>query len=164
LTFKTLALDHISLQALIEFRKREAKQSGQHYRALRHQYLDSLEAHVAKAAKYAPGSQDRKELDRIFEEKMDDDLRDLKDELNVARRDALLSKDTMTFFLAGGALFAAGVVSAAVAAPIVIPAALTLTGAPATVGGVLSVANKYAAKRKEILRNHPMAYLYEIER
>jgi hypothetical protein len=164
LTFKTLALDHISLEVLVAFRKREAKDSGHHYRVLRHQYLDSLEAHLGKAAKYLPGSRDREELDRVFEEKMEDDLRDLKDELNVARRDSILSKDTMTFVLAGGALLAAGALALTAAAPVVIPAALTFTGAPATVGGALSVANKYAAKRKEILRKHPMAYLYEIER
>ncbi|WP_296614601.1 hypothetical protein [Sphingomonas sp.] len=163
LTFKSISLDQIDLGKLVAFRKREAKASGHHYRALRHLYLDRLEEHLAEAAKFVPGSDDREELDRVFEEEMEDDLRDLKDELGVARRDALLSKDTLTFALAGGALLAAGVVAAAAAAPIVIPAALTLTGAPATIGGMLSTSNKYAAKRREILRKHPMAYMYEVD-
>jgi hypothetical protein len=158
LTFKTMALEHVSLERLIAFRKRETGANGHSYRALRHHYLESLEAHVAEAAMHRVGSKDRTELDRIFEEEMDDDLRDLKDELGIAKQDAFLSKDTIAFVLAVGGLAVAGLA----AAHFPIPEAFTMAGAPATVGGLLGVGSKFGAKRRDVLRKHPMAYLYQI--
>ena len=158
LTFKSLALDNVSLERLVAFRKREAGKSGHDYRALRHLYLDRLQAFVAEAAKHHPGSRDREELNRVFEAEMEDDLRDLKDELGLAKREALLSKETLAFVLAGSAVAATALVGAHVA----VPEALTMAGAPATIGGILGVASTFGAKRREVLRKHPMAYLYQV--
>jgi hypothetical protein len=36
-------------------------------------------------------------------------------------------------------------------------------GGPAAIGGVIGVATKFGAKRREVLRKHSMAYLYEVE-
>jgi hypothetical protein len=37
-----------------------------------------------------------------------------------------------------------------------------MAGAPATIGGLLGVGNKYGPKRRDGLRKHPMADLYQI--
>ena len=64
----------------------------------------------------------------------------------------------MTLAIAGGALLglAAGVPDMAV------PEVVTGAGAVALLGGLLGTGNKLAKARYEILRKHPMAYMYEI--
>jgi hypothetical protein len=39
-----------------------------------------------------------------------------------------------------------------------------MAGAPATVGGLLGSRNKYLSARHTVMKNHPMAYLYEIQK
>lgn len=157
LTFKSLALENVALDRLIAFRQREEKEGGQDFRTLRHAYQDRLSNHLAEAAKYPVASRDRLELDRVFEQEMEDDLRDLKRELGLNKADLLLSKDTIAFVLAG-----VGLVGAALAAKFSVPEAVAVVGGPAAIGGVIGVANKFGSKRREVLRKHPMAYLYEV--
>jgi hypothetical protein len=38
---------------------------------------------------------------------------------------------------------------------------VTWAGVPVTLGGAYMVRNKFQAKRQEVLRRHPMAFLYE---
>lgn len=156
LTFKSLAMEHVDLETLIAFRQREARGNGHDYRTLRRTYLDRLSKHLTEAAKHAVGSRDREELDRVFEQDMEDDLRDLKAELGMARGDAILSKDTVAF------VFGAVAAGTAVAASAPMPEVFTAAGGAAAIGGIVSVANKFGAKRREVLRKHPMAYLYEL--
>jgi hypothetical protein len=165
LTFKTIAIEHVAMERLIEFREREEKSThGHDYRNLRHRYLDQIEAHVKLVAGYPPGSPDRVELDRQFSQRMEDDLAILKDELGIARRDAILSKESLTLVSLGlvgiGALAAGGALAAV---PLAIAAAVKSAGVVATIGGPLAMAHKYGTARKKVLSQHPMAYLYEIE-
>lgn len=157
----SLSAESFTLRQLIELRKREESSGGTDLRNLRHHYLDSVQAHVKVAARFAPGSPDRIETDRVFEKEMENKLRDLKTELSLTRNDALLSKESLTCILAVGGLVAAGIAATQAGLPMPVPAALSLTGAPITVGGALRIGNKYAAKRREILRANPMAYIYQ---
>jgi hypothetical protein len=160
LTFKSLALENVSLARLIDFRRREERENGRDYRALRRLYLDRLSQHLTGIAKHPVGSRYRIELDRVFEQDMEDDLRDLKQELGMAKTEALLSKDTLAFVLAGVAL-----AGAALSVKVPIPEAMSAVGAPLpTIGGAFNVRNKFGSKRREVLRKHPMAYLYEVQR
>jgi hypothetical protein len=158
LTLKGIAADRLPIDQLIAFRKREAKEDGSDYRALRRNYHTAIEKHIRQISMHAPGSPDRVELDRAFEADMEDDLRDLKRELGFSRRDAWLSKEVVTLAVAGGALLglAAGVPD------MPMPEVITGAGAVALVGGLLGTGNKLAKARYEILRKHPMAYLYEV--
>lgn len=157
LTFKGIGVNRIPLDRLIDFRRREAKESSSGYRMLRHTYLEAVEKHVARIASVRPNSPDRRELDRTFEQEMEDDLRDLKRELGFARRDAWLSKDFLTLTIAGG-----GFLAAAASSSLPVPEVLTGAGAVALIGGVLGTGNKLAKARYDVLRKHPMAYLYEL--
>ena len=160
LTLKGIAVDRIPIDRLIKFREREKLEGGSGYRTLRHKYLAAIEAHVTQISMHVPGSSDRKELDRTFESDMEDDLRDLKRELGFAKGDAWLSKEVVTLAIAGGALLglAAGVPDLAM------PEVVTGAGGVALVGGMLGTGNKLAKARYDILRKHPMAYLYEVTR
>jgi len=160
LTLKGIAPDRIPIDRLIAFRKREARESGNDYRTLRHNYHAAIEGHLEQIRGHVPGSPDRVELDRAFEADMEDDLRDLKRELGFARRDVWLSKEVVTLAIAGGALLGL----AAVAPDMPMPEVVTGAGAVALLGGLLGTGNKLAKARYEILRKHPMAYMYEITR
>ncbi len=113
LTFKTINIDAVSMERLIAFREREEKSAkSRDYRALRHNYLDRLGAHVKAVASYRVGSPDRIELDRQFEQKMEDDLADLKEEIGVAKKDIILSKETLTLVGGVAAVVAGGAFAA----------------------------------------------------
>lgn len=158
LTLKTLSLDQVPLQRLIDFRKREAKSSSNDYTTLRHNYLDAIEKHVARIATVEADSADRAELDRIFAETMESDLRDIKTELGFAKKEAWITKDVITLAVAGGA-FLADTLSGHIS----LPGVLSGSGAAVLLGGLLGSGTKLAKARREVLRKHPMAYLYEIQ-
>ena len=159
LTLNGIAVDRLPIERLIEFRKREFKERrGSDYRALRHNYLNAIEQHFGRIANVAPHSRERVELDRVFESDMEDDLRDLKRELGFARNEAWLGKDVLTLAIAGGALLGA----AAGIPDIPVPEVVTGAGSAAMLGGLLGTGNKLAKARYDILRKHPMAYLYEV--
>ena len=158
LTLKGIAVDRIPLDRLINFRRREAKERGSGYRKLRHNFLEAVEKHVAAIAKVLPNSRDRQELDRAFQSDMEDDLRDLKAELGFAKREAWLSKDMLTLTIAGG-----GLLAAAIGDPhMPLPEVITGAGAIALLGGMLGTGNKLAKARYDVMRKHPIAYLYEV--
>jgi hypothetical protein len=157
LTLKMVDATDLPLKTLIEFRKREAKSSNRDLEALRHNYVDRVEAHI-KAVLALTKASDRKELERQFESDMKYDLKILSTELGGARSETFLSKDVVVSAVAA--------VTAAVAMMhgfhLDIPTAFTLTGAPVTVGGLLSTRSKYGASRRSIMQKHPMAYMYEL--
>ncbi|WP_457798306.1 hypothetical protein [Methylocystis sp. S23] len=158
LTLALIKASSIPLENLINFREREHKAGGHTLRALRHRYLDNIETHIQSLQK-AETREDWQELDRTFELKMKDDLRDLKDELRLARADAVFSKEFVTSIVVAGA----SAWGAMHGLPLEIPQAFTAMGAPVTVGGLLSTKTKYSNSRKSIMQKHPMAYLYELE-
>jgi hypothetical protein len=158
LTFKAIGLEHIPIDRLIDFREREEKSTGNDYRSLRHSYLTAVEKHIERISRVPIDSADRVELDRIFASDMEDDLLDLKKELGYHRRDAWLSKDVVTLAIAGGTL-----VVAATAAQFQMPQVIAGSGALVMLGGLLGMANKLAKSRYDVLRKHPMAYLYQLE-
>lgn len=160
LTFKAVCLDQVPFERLIDFRKREASSSGGgDYRKLRHNYLHAINSHVESISKISADSEDRRELDRVFAEKMEDDFRDLKRELRFAKGEAWLSKDVITLTLAGIALLGGPVIGQHIAIPEVISGA----GGAVLLGGALGTELKLSKSRREILRKHPMAYLYEVQ-
>ncbi|NQE61406.1 hypothetical protein [Caulobacter sp. RHG1] len=160
LTFKTLALEHVPIERLVDFRKREAREGGAARRALRHNYLDQINAHLKVAVEHPHGSADRREVDRVFEQRMEDDLADLKSELGLARREAFLTKEVVGLVAIG--IGAVGAAVTGVSAPV--PEVLGASGASIALGGILSAQTKLATARRTVLRRHPMAYLYEIDR
>jgi hypothetical protein len=157
LTFKSLALEEVPLERLIDFREKEEKLGGGDYRFLRHNYLSAVEKHLERISEVKIGSADRIELDRAFEADMEDDLKDLKKELGFAKRDAWLSKEITTLVVAAGAL-----ATAATAAHFHMPEVIAGTGGAVLLGGALGVGNKLAKARYDLLRKHPMAYLYQL--
>jgi hypothetical protein len=166
LTFKTVALERVSFERLIDFRRRETNPGNGHdYRQLRHRYVDSLVEHAKAVAGYPLGTADRTLLDEQFQRKMEDDLAELKDQLGIARMDAILSKESLALIGLAAVAATSFVSGAALAAvPLAVAGAIKASGVMASVGGPLAMAHKYGVARKKVLRDHPMAYLFEIDR
>jgi hypothetical protein len=156
---ETVNLSKIPLRRLIDFRMRERKASGHAYRDLRHRFVDRMEAYVDTITKTKGNQTDADNLSGELAEALKDDLATLRDELGFARNDVIFSKEMITAAVAGLGTIAAF----AFGAPMLVEGVVTLTGAPVTIGGLLSSRNKYLATRRSVLQKHPMAYLYELQ-
>lgn len=159
LTFKAVSVEEIPLERLIHFREKEAKEQSKDRQTLRHAYVAAVERHAANIARYAPGTPDRLEIDRIFVTDMERDFADLKRELGYSRRDAWLSKEFVTLAIAGAATVGAALAPPPFALPALIGGP---TGAVSLVAGVAAAHNKFSKTRYEIMRKHPTAYLYQL--
>lgn len=150
-----LDTDRIDLRKLIEFREREeSTASGHELRNLRHRYLDRT-MQQARRLSGVQSETDQRELERQFEDEMTDDLQDLRSELRFDFREVLGKKELITAVIAGVATLASPALGFA------LPAIVSYTGATVGIGGLVALQSKYARSRREILRSHPMAYLYE---
>jgi hypothetical protein len=130
LTLKLIGAHDLSLERLIAFRKREAKEAkGKDLQGLRHNYAQMVETHVT-AVRDAKRAADRVELERIFEADMAKSLHDLEKELGFAGKNALYSNAAVVTIVAGAAAF-----GSAMGLPIEVPAAVKGIGGLVTVGG-----------------------------
>lgn len=165
ITLDLIDAGSIPIENLIAFRKREAKERrGDDYRKLRHTYADRVQAHI-RALDGAIDQFDRDEINRIFREKMAEDLRDLRSELGGNSIEFVLKPVVI-----------AGIAAAATAAT----GAGNLSSALAGVGGAVfgsnwkdigsAVADMFSGglafnrKQRETMTRHPMAYMYELAR
>ncbi len=147
----------LPLTKLISFREREEKSTnGQDLRALRHRYLDRLSTQAAALARFQKEA-DRADLRRQFKQDMKDDLRQLHSELRLSAEEALTSKELLAAVLAG---------AAALAAPFFnfhLPDVVSVSAKGVSIGGLLALRTKFVKSRHDVLKNHPMAYLYELK-
>ena len=151
LSLEVLDAREVPLRKLLEFRRRELRSRGSDYSAMRRHYLSTLQAHLQRLGKEAKSEADVRELQRQFKEEMKQDLADLKAELSLAGKKALLSKE-----VALSALILAGSLVAPVAG---------ITALGTTVGGVgiiplAKTAVEYRGARREVLRRHTMSWLF----
>jgi hypothetical protein len=153
-TLSIASTDDLPLKKLVDLRKREhAGSDGHLIRDLRHRFVQRLESQVTQLS-VIKAQEDAKELKRQFAQDMVDDYRDLREALKLEAQQLLGTKELITVCLG------AGVVAAAVA-PIPVANVFTVGGAVATIGGLLATRAKFVSKRQQILRDHPMSYLYE---
>jgi hypothetical protein len=157
LTLTVIDTSGIPLTKLIAFREREEKSANGHdLRSLRHRYLDRLSAQ-ASALAHLQKESDRAEIKRQFDQDMTDDLRQLRSELRLLATETLTSKELLVAALAG---------AVAIASPFLnfrLPNVTGASGGAVSIGGLLAVRTKFVKSRRDVLKNHPMAYLHEIK-
>lgn len=157
ITLRTIDTKNIPLDALIEFRKREEMPGGNEIKKLRHRYNDRIQSHI-KALKSAKSRSDFIEIDRQFIDEMDDDLKILRSELRGCNIEAVLSKEVVAT-----AVLSVSTVAAFASFGNLDPLLSTsLSGSLISLGGVLATKYKYTKSKKEIMKKHPMAYIYNI--
>ncbi|MCJ2105915.1 hypothetical protein MKK70_11115 [Methylobacterium sp. E-041] len=159
ITFSVIKTSDIPLKNLVAFRRREAAKGGHAIRDLRHRYLDCLNKQIGSLKDVAKHS-DRIEINRQFEVEMTDDLKFLRDELRSSKKEVFFSKEIVMSAVAATASF----IAASKGVPLDIPGVWNAAGSAITIGGILSTQNKFASSRAAIMKKHPMAYLYELER
>lgn len=141
----------IPLKKLLQLRKREARESGYGYGAMRRRYLKTLQEHVNRIGREARTVSDVRELDRQFKRDLKHDLAELKEELGLASVKALLSKEVVL-----SALILAGSLATPVAG---------LTSLGGQIGGVgiiplMKAAVDLRAARRDALKKHTMSWLF----
>lgn len=147
-------IDYLSLDKLIEFRKREAVETGNSLRKLRHGFLERIERRVEDLTNHGLTRSDREELERLFFREALDDLAEVtgkrKKQNRGVLRDIILTAVTTSAELLTGAP--------------VLPGVRTLSGAPVKLRGAIASRNQFVKARTEIIRDHPMALLHELSR
>jgi hypothetical protein len=159
ISLKIIDAPALDLKTLIALREREEKESGESLRKLRHRYAEGLENYVARLTNEKSTKADAEEIKRQFENDMRADLRNLKKELGFATREVMFSKEVFVTTVAALGTVASWVCGVPLALPGIVPVG---GGAIATIGGLLGTRNKYLKSRQAILKEHPMAYLYEM--
>ncbi len=147
ISLKVIDASKLNIKRIINFRKREHSSEGTSIRQLRHNYLRKIDSFVKRLATSRDHPNNRKEIERQFEEEIRDDISNLKEALKLKAKDTLLSKEVGVAFLA----------SAGIAVP---PLAV-----PASILGVGALGKKginYRSDRKEILNKHAMSWLFEM--
>ncbi|AFZ11703.1 hypothetical protein Cri9333_0784 [Crinalium epipsammum PCC 9333] len=139
---------NVSLSRLIELRQKENTTNGAHIRVLRLNYLRKIEEYVNKLSQIKT-PQDAEEIRRIFEREMKDDFNLLKDELKDEAQKVVFSSEmaTAAISLVGSFLL-----------PIISPTVLLAGGA------LYKRKVDYNTNRNKILREHPMSWLYSMNK
>jgi hypothetical protein len=153
-------IDSLTLEQLVRFRKREAKEPGTSFRKMRHNFIERIERQIGELtnnSKLTKG--DLQELQEQFFHENLEDLSALNEGMGFKFRD--IAKDVVVTVLAAGGTLAAARYPGV--APVV-KEVLTVAGAPITLGGAVSTANKFFKARATFLRNHPLALLYELRK
>jgi hypothetical protein len=135
----------VSLSSLSKVREREATQPR--LRAMRHNYAAKIDTYIARLSKEARSAGDVKEIARTFQREVEDDLALLREELKDDAKKVIFSKEM-------------GAAAIAMAGTFVEPITSSLLAA-----GVLYKAKvDYRTARNRTLDNHPMSWLYEMNR
>jgi len=142
LNVRSLNSDGISLRRLIDLRKNE----DAFLRELRHKYLAALDECIGQVSS-ATKAEDRAEIERVFEQRMRDDLTELRKALRSEAAGVLFSKEVLVTILAG-------------AGALVEPWTSSVVG----VGALGRGWRDYRNKRAEAMRKHPMSWLLQTKR
>ncbi|WCT77756.1 hypothetical protein [Novosphingobium humi] len=159
LTLELIDANAISLEKLIDFRRREEReQKGGDYKAWRHTYADSVQSHIARL-RQVQSANERDQINEEFRDEMDLHLRELKRAVGIARTELVLKPVVVSAavgvgFLAGGSLggLAAGLTGLAVE-----PTLKFLTD-------MFSAGIGFSEKQRKAMEKNPMAYMYQLSR
>jgi hypothetical protein len=141
-SLKVVDPSRINLETLIALRRTEVGSQGHHLRKMRHSYLKMIDDFAAQLNQAA--EVDIPEIERQQEQRMKDNLVELKDALKVAANDLLHEKE----------LFIAMVAAAGMAVtPIAIPAGIT------SIIALNKTRLKYKQARRKAMTDHAMSWL-----
>lgn len=144
LAVNTVRTDGIPLENIVAMRKREQGSAGHHYRKLRQNFASKIQASTERALA-ARTPEDRRDIAADFKREIHDDLALLKEELGMAKREVLFSKEMVALYGLGSLV---GDVTAWVGAGV----------------GAVQATGKFSKAYVETLGKHAISYLYVGER
>ncbi len=144
ISLKIMNLENISIERLISIRKKESRDPS--IRMLRHAYLARIQVTSNKLLE-VKNAEDAMELERIYEQEMEDDFNLLKDELKDEAKKVVFSKEIATAGIAlAGSFFEPTI-------------GMTVAG-----GALYKKKVEYKIARNKVLQGHPMSWLYNIKK
>lgn len=138
--------NQFSLPELIALRKREVKESGDSLKQLRHNYLNTVDT-ASKEMAACTSESDLEEVLRVFREKMQTDVGNLRDALKLKRDNAILSKEVGVGLLA---------VAGMALTPWTLPSGLL------AIGALIRQSRNYKADRRNAMKDHAMSWVLEL--
>jgi hypothetical protein len=154
----------IPISKLIALREREAKEArGHDYRKMRHDYADMVQAHAA-ALGAALDQFERDELNRQFRDRMETELKDLREALRFNFLDLALKPVVATTVVAAGSIWAGadpGLVIANAAATAIGTSLKDISG---SISEFIGQTFNFDQKQREAMANNPMAYMYALSK
>lgn len=156
LTLDLIDAGSITLERLIEFRRREERERrGGDYRAWRHNYADAIQAHV-KRLKNVESANQRDELNNQFRDDMAGHLAELKLAIGVAKMELVLKPTVVSLVVGAGGFLTSGPI-AAVAGLAAGPFLKSLTD-------MFTAGIGFSEKQRKAMDKNPMAYMYQLAR
>ncbi len=144
ISLSIMNLENVSIERLISLRKKETRDPS--IRMLRHAYLARIQETSDKLLE-AKSAEDAKELERIYDQKMADDFKLLKDELKDEAKKVVFSKEIATAGIALAGSFFEPTMGMIVAG-----------------GALYKKKVEYKIARNRVLQGHPMSWLYKIKK
>jgi hypothetical protein len=151
----TIAVDvvdasRVPMKRLVALREREAREGDLDLATFRRNLLTRVNKYVEAITSPGTSSGDQEELRRQYRQALEADLRVLRAELGVAKREVLLSKEVGITALA-----TAGVVLTGVGVPLLLPAMKSVG-----IGAVLRSGSKYKNSRRKAYDKSALSWLY----
>jgi hypothetical protein len=142
------------MHRLLDLRRREEAGDRQ-LSQLRRVYRERTATFVKRLSETQKLS-DWNQIQHEYRTAMEDDLADLKTELNIAVEKTLLSKDVLTSVVIGAGIYTAALMG-------VPPIGLTLAGVAGGVGTLIKAGTELFEARRKAFANRPMSWLYQAQ-
>ena len=156
LTLELIDANAISLEKLVDFRRREERERrGGDYKALRHAYADAVQSHVARL-RDVESANHRDQLNEEFQDEMARYLAELNRAIGLAKAEMLLKPVVVSAVVGIGGFLAAGPF-AGIAGLAAGPALKGLTD-------MFSAGIGFNERQRKAMDKNPMAYMYQLAR
>lgn len=160
ITLELIDANAISLEKLIDFRRREEReQKGGDYKAWRHAYADAVQSHVVRLRNVQSANQ-RDQINDEFRYDMARHLEELKRAIGIARTEMMLKPVVVSAAVSAAGFLAAGPVGA-VAGGL---AGLAAEPALKSLADMFSAGIGFNEKQRKAMDKNPMAYMYQLSR
>jgi hypothetical protein len=163
ITLDLIDASAIPLRRLLDLRKREAKErGGSDYTKFRHAYSDRIQSQIT-ALSSARTLNDYQEINRKFREDMEIDLKDLRKDLGANKSDLFLKPVVVaTVAAAASMLIDHSGASAAVLFGLGAVGGADPKEIAKAVGDFFDGGLSFGRKQREVMAEHPMAYMYAL--
>lgn len=160
ITLELIDASAISLEKLIDFRRREEReQKGGDYRAWRHAYADAVQSHVTRLCRVESANQ-RDQINDEFRDDMARHLRELKRAIGIAKAEMVLKPVVVSAAVGVGGFLAAGPLGALAGGL----AGLAAEPALRSLADMFNAGMGFNEKQRKAMDKNPMAYMYQLSR
>lgn len=161
ISFKTIDDKALSLDQLIDLRKREKTDGGSVLKEARTAYFERLDYYSQQIATQAKLPSDKDTIEREFQFEMEGKLKALKRELKIDAKRVLLSKEMLGAVVAMAGTMLLPTISGSLAPEVAQAIGIGVSGLSLVDAGLLTgKLVDHRAKREDKIKDNPMGWLY----